>query len=317
MVDAVEQKSITDRLLSEMKNAFAANSWKGARMPNNFTNQRVDNGSDGTFDSPNEPGTYSITSDTGTYPIEFGDDVTLVENGFGVSGYQYEGAVNEFAGFAVIDGSGNTFVLSDSVIPDGPYTLNPSTDLTCFAAGTLIATPEGETIVESLQIGDLINTSDGRAVLVKWIGRQTVHKLFTQPERFVPVRVSAGALGDGLPHTDLVLTADHALIIDDLAINASALVNGTTIAYESIDSQPERVTYYHIETEDHDVILANGAPAETFVDYVGRKAFDNFAEYLGLYGDEQAITEMSRPRVSAARLLPPSVRTRLARQDAA
>ena len=50
-------------------------------------------------------------------------------------------------------------------------------------------------------------------------GGQTLH----------PVRVSAGALGNGLPHTELVLTADHALIIDGLAINTGALVNGTTI----------------------------------------------------------------------------------------
>ncbi|MDK3074300.1 Hint domain-containing protein [Sedimentitalea sp. JM2-8] len=188
---------------------------------------------------------------------------------------------------------------------------------TCFAIGTLIATPKGERAVEDLKIGDLILTADGHTVPVKWIGRQTLHKIFTPAERFTPVRVARGALRDGLPHTDLVLTAEHALILDGLAINAGALVNGTTITFDPLDSLPDRVTYYHIETEDHSVILANGAAAETYVDYIGRRVFDNHAEYLDLYGEERAITEMSLPRVSAARLVPPAIRARLDRQNAA
>lgn len=193
-----------------------------------------------------------------------------------------------------------------------------SNDITvCFAAGTLIATPDGERAVETLEIGDLIKVADGGTVPVKWIGQQTVHKVFTPAERFVPVRVSAGALGDDLPHTDLVLTADHALILDGLAINAGALVNGGSIAYDPIESLPERVTYYHIETANHDVILANGTPAETYVDYVRRSAFDNFQEYVALYGDERTICEMDVPRVSAARLVPPAIKARLNSKDVA
>ncbi|MCG6942395.1 MAG: Hint domain-containing protein [Thiohalocapsa sp.] len=181
----------------------------------------------------------------------------------------------------------------------------------CFAAGTLIASPDGERAVETLKIGDLITTSDGRAVPVKWLGRQTLHKIFTPAERFVPVRVTAGALGGGLPHTDLVLTAEHALILDGLAINAGALVNGTTIAYEPVERLPDRVTYYHVETECHEVILANGGPAETYVDYAARRTFDNYDEYLDLYGEERTIAEMPLPRVSAARLVPAAIRARL------
>ena len=120
-----------------------------------------------------------------------------------------------------------------------------------------------------------------------------------------------GALGDGLPHTDLVLTADHALILDGLAINAGALVNGTTITLEPLSAVPDRVTYYHVETEDHDVILANGAAAETFVDYVDRQGFDNYADYAALYGEERIITEMPLPRIGTARLVPPSLKARL------
>lgn len=105
----------------------------------------------------------------------------------------------------------NVVNAGDTEFDDGDFT-------TCFAAGTLIASPDGERLVETLKTGDMITTADGKTVLVKWLGKQTVHKIFTSVEWFVPVRVAAGALGDGLPHTDLVLTPAHALIIDDLEL---------------------------------------------------------------------------------------------------
>lgn len=286
--------------------------------------------------TPNTVGTQiSSTSfsptdnDAGSTSFEVGETVSFGGSGSGI----YQGyVVLNGANFMYVEtSSGGAELFSNVVDPNtfdsgltgGDVFSEPligqdiEQDNVCFAAGTLIATPDGETKVETLKIGDLITCEDGRAVPVKWIGRQTLHKIFTPAERFVPVRVSAGALGNGQPHSDLVLTADHALILDGLAINASALVNGTTIAYEPIDSLPDRVTYYHIETENHDVILANGAPAETYVDYIARRAFDNHAEYLALYGEENPIREMPLPRVSAARLVPPTIRARLDDRSAA
>lgn len=187
----------------------------------------------------------------------------------------------------------------------------------CFAGGTLIATPDGERAVETLEIGDMILTADGRTVPVKWIGLDTVHKLFTPRKEFIPVRVLAGALGNGLPHSDLVLTAAHALVINGLAITAGALVNGSSIINEPYADLPERVTYYHIETEAHEVVLANGAAAETFVDYVTRRHFDNYAEYEALFGAETTIDEMPLLRISSPRLVPASIRARLAGLKAA
>ena len=107
------------------------------------------------------------------------------------------------------------------------------------------------------------------------------------------------------------------MIVDGLAINAGCLVNGETILHEPFESLPDRVTYHHIETEAHEVVLANGMPAETYVDYVGRRAFDNHSEYLELYGEERIIAEMPRPRVSAARLVPPAIRAMIAKAKVA
>ncbi|MAQ83547.1 MAG: hypothetical protein CMH12_09970 [Maritimibacter sp.] len=217
--------------------------------------------------------------------------------------------------------SGDLLVLGVN-LPEASYpgvaslNLDTSDFPVCFAAGTGIATPDGERAVETLEIGDRVTTADGRAVPVRWIGRQTMHKLFAGA-CMAPVRVTAGALGDGLPHSDLVLTPDHALILDGLAITAGALVNGTTITLDPLDALPETVTYYHVETDAHDVILAHGAAAETFVDAVTRRRFDNHSEYAALYGEDRVIEEMPLPRVASARLVPAGLRARLGIEDPA
>ncbi len=198
------------------------------------------------------------------------------------------------------------------VAPDFLPTLSTDPFTVCFLKGTRIATPEGERAVESLAIGDLILTTDGRAVPVKWVGRQRIrnHPVLVSP-RMEPVCISAGALGDGLPHSDLFVTAAHGMIWEGLLVNAGALVNGTTIRFVPLSEMPEVFTWYHIETEGHEEILAHGAPTETFVDYVGRSHFDNHQEYLDLYGAERIIPEMKRPRVSSQRMLPEPLRARL------
>src|SRR6056297_171901 len=126
-----------------------------------------------------------------------------------------------------------------------------------------------------------------------------------------PVRIRAGALGRGCPHADLVVSANHGMIVDGFVIDAAALVNGGSIAFVPVEELPHTFTWHHVETEEHDVILANGAPAETFIDYLGRRAFDNHDEYLSLYGAERVIPEMPRPRISARRLVPAAIRARL------
>jgi hypothetical protein len=79
-------------------------------------------------------------------------------------------------------------------------------------------------------------------------------------------------------------------------------------------TRPEpRFTWFHIETKDHAIILAEGTPAETFVDNVSRARFDNYAEYEALDGRPKAsIEELDQPRVKSARQLPTAIRDRLA-----
>jgi hypothetical protein len=183
----------------------------------------------------------------------------------------------------------------------------------CFAPGTLISTVDGERPVETLTAGDRVRTADGRAVPVKWMGRQTMRRIATPQSRFCPVRIRAGALGEGLPHTDLVVTGDHGIMVDGVMVNAAALVNGTSIVRVPQNEVGETFVTWHVETEDHDVILANGTPAETFVDATTRRAFDNYDEYVAQFGEpEEPMLVLPHPRAFAARQLPARVRERIA-----
>jgi hypothetical protein len=101
------------------------------------------------------------------------------------------------------------------------------------------------------------------------------------------------------------------MVLDGMVITAAALVNGQSIDWLPWRQFGKRIDYFHIETAAHDVILANGAPTETYIDYVSRQSFDNYREYRDLFGDDTPITELPMPRISAARLVPPATRARL------
>ncbi|MGI3186020.1 Hint domain-containing protein [Nioella aestuarii] len=233
-----------------------------------------------------------------------------------------------------VDGSGNVYVVilvdantmhlysstltATEASSNLPNTLHGSHDfdtgthfVVCFAAGTLIATPEGEKRVEALAIGDMLKTPKGSTARVKWIGRQTVSTRFGYAERLMPVRFAAGAFGNGLPHTDLTVTADHGMLVGGVVCHAGALVNGTTITRVPLSEMGDTYTVYHIETEEHEIILANGAPAETFIDNVSRRVFDNYNEFEALYGDVPEMEELPYPRAMSARQVPVQIRTQL------
>ena len=101
------------------------------------------------------------------------------------------------------------------------------------------------------------------------------------------------------------------MLVDGVLCEAGALVNGTTITRVPLSEFGESYAVYHVETEDHEIILANGAPSETFVDNVSRRSFDNYAEYEELHGDPPEMKELPHPRASNVRHLPERVRNRL------
>lgn len=205
------------------------------------------------------------------------------------------------------DYSASTFVLAD----DG----NGGTlveNVICFYPGTGIATPAGEVPVETLAAGDLVLTSEGEAARVRWMGRQTVSTRFRDPLRVLPIRIRAGALGEGLPVRDLLVSPDHALLIDQTLVHAGALVNDLSIIRER--NVPEIFTYWHIELADHALIRAEGVAAETFIDNVDRMAFDNWEEHQSI--EPPPMKELPYPRAKSARQAPQAIRRLLAARAA-
>jgi hypothetical protein len=58
---------------------------------------------------------------------------------------------------------------------------------------------------------------------------------------------------------------------------------------------PKVFTYYHVEIDDHSLIMVENTPAETFVDNVDRLNFDNWAEHEALYPEGRRIAELLYP----------------------
>jgi uncharacterized repeat protein (TIGR03803 family) len=142
----------------------------------------------------------------------------------------------------------------------------------CFLAGTQIATPTGEWPVERLQPGDLVMTLRGEARRVIWIGEGRVPATRGRRNAATPVVVRKSALADNVPHHDLRVTKAHSLYIDDVLIPVEFLINHRSILW---DDQAQDVRLYHIELDSHDVLLANGAPAESYRDDGNRWSFQN------------------------------------------
>ena len=201
--------------------------------------------------------------------------------------------------------------------PDGFITLDTNGDGTpeatipvlglCFLPGTQISTPQGPVAIDALKRGDLVTTADGATEPVRWIGRQTVSKTFAGSS--MPICVKAGALGENLPVRDLFVSPGHALMVDGVLVEAGALINGTSIVRHT--DMPETFTYFNVELAEHSLILAEGTQAESFVDNVSRRAFDNWAEHEAL-GDTAPIAEMDLPRAKASRQVPAAIQQRLA-----
>jgi hypothetical protein len=145
------------------------------------------------------------------------------------------------------------------------------TEVSCYAAGTAIATPSGEVAVEALRPGHIVRTATGRLAPVAWVGRMAIDLArHPAPQHAAPVRIAADAFAPGLPRRDLLLSPDHALMIAGALIPARKLVNGATI---SQDLDAESVTYVHVELDRHDLLLAEGLPAESYLDTGNRGQF--------------------------------------------
>jgi hypothetical protein len=219
-----------------------------------FAGTITDFGAGDTIWLPNVPFTLNSVTTTGTYDVltqavtlSIGDPVQITI---------------DLAGSGLI-APNSVLVVSDS---------RGGVDLvTCFAAGTRIATGRGEVPVEELRADDCVEVVSGETFEpVVWIGRRHLDcRRHVTPEHAWPVRVRAGAFGAGRPYRDLWLSPDHAVYANDVLIPVKCLVNGRTIEQVMVNE----IDYYHVELPQHGVLLANGLPVESFLDVNENRGF--------------------------------------------
>ena len=214
------------------------------------------------------------TASGGTYP-PFTYDIIGVNGDQILLGGLYAGDDN-WGQYVVL--SNTNISVSEGYVPSDFTFVNKdvysgdstNSEIPCFAAGTLITTPDGQVAVETLRAGDAVLTASGETREIVWAGHRRVDlRRHAAPELVRPVRVAAGAFGAGIPSRDLVVSPDHNLFVDGVLIPAKCLVNGRNV----VDLDVAAVTYHHIELATHDVVLANAMPAETYLDTGNRANF--------------------------------------------
>ena len=227
-----------------------------------------------------------------------------------VSGSSDEGSQVESFTFS---GTGMDFTLT----PDLAATGEMLEEVFCYLPGTMILTPSGQVPVERLRSGDALVTRFGGIRRLKWVGIQRyAGRFLARNPDLIPVCIKANALGEGLPLRDLYVSPGHSMLVDDTLLLAKALVNGITVTQ---DEPPALVTYYSLEFEVHDCVIAEGMFSESYADAPGfRNRFHNAAEFHALYPDYVApkALQLCAPRPESGPALDAALRPLVARAAA-
>ena len=185
-------------------------------------------------------GTVTAGSD-GAYSFTLGEEDKL------------EGGTYNFS-VSATDLAGNT----------GASRSSASFNVVCYVSGTRLQTQDGWKQVEQLTVGDMLQTVSGELQPVVWLGHSTIDCRRQQDKKNAyPVRIAQHAFGLNMPERDLFVSPLHSIYVEGAMIPAIHLVNGLTVTQEQ---QETLVTYYHVELPQHNAVLAEGLPAETYLD---------------------------------------------------
>jgi hypothetical protein len=220
-------------------------------------------------------------------------DATFVNVGTGLDHTINDGtglaAAGTVSGGSVYTGGGiaqitfNIPVTSIGVIGDqGPSSGNydgieigvddATLNVVCYASGTLIATDHGPRPIETLQPGDLVQTAGGRSQPIRWIGtRHFCSASLSSCENLRPVRITAGALGHGLPERDLLVSRQHRILASSKVAErmfgeSNVLISAiklTALPGIYVDDSVTEITYVHMLFDAHEVVFAQGTPSES------------------------------------------------------
>ena len=241
------------------------------------------------FDKSFGPGNTASTVITN---VARGDEFVVGDLDFTGDTVAYDPVAQDLT---VKSGSKTVFTMSDVSLQSGFALAGGSFDIVngntieavvCYARGTMIRTPDGELPVEKLRPGkQVITLADGEEIpqTVIWLGHRRISLTgHPRPETVAPIRIRRDVYAHGVPHRDLVVSPDHAIFLDGKLICARQLVNGTTIRQE-LDWTA--VDYYHVELDQHAILLAEGLPAESYIDTGNSGFFANSDAPLVLHPD--------------------------------
>jgi hypothetical protein len=277
----------------------------------------------GTPSAPNWKtigGTYSTT--TGSFfdgPIDndglFDKGEGIVLGGSSYSEY-YRGYSSSYGGGIITENSAGAYTYYDFNGPK-PTAGNLSIVLqlkdlvVCFVAGTKIRTPEGEKAIEELQIGDLISTANGaKAVKFACQSTRSFNELLATGKN--PIRIAAGTFG---ATADLLMSPSHAINLEGSLIESGALIDHASVERVGEWNAPE-LTYFNLELDQHELIWANGVATESYfssyrTNGFSRQSWDNYSEYVALYGEGELMQELDMPRIAFSRQIPAAVAAKL------
>lgn len=155
---------------------------------------------------------------------------------------------------------------------DGISSSEPYSNIACYAEGTLIMTPDGERHVENLRPGDHIMTLDRGAQPIRWMRRNT-YALEQATTDDKPVQIKAGALGRNLPAQNLIVSAQHRILVGGAGQLDGAFTNEAFAPAKSLTAVPgirhmkgkTEITWIHFACDRHEVVTANGCLSESLL----------------------------------------------------
>ncbi len=219
--------------------------------------------------------------------------------------------------FTVTDGGSYSLSSGSFELPSGNiYTYSQfesGTGIPCFVRGTRIQTAHGETKIEDLKVGDMVQTRDNGLCPVRWIAsRRLGDEELNDAPKLRPIRIMAGALGNGLPVQDLLVSRQHRMFVSSKITQrmfgcADVLIPSiklTELPGIFIDDSATEVEYFHLLFDRHEIVYAEAAPTESL--YTGPEALNALGheqriEILTLFPE---IAELNYEPVPA-RLIPP------------